>query len=208
MAIETVRNLPVGHGDVSFIMQQTGISAPFICTMSFNFTSQPTVTNMNYLHQQWGDHLMPLVHAGISLVRVHAFYKLDASNDTVHDSTSAAVPGTGGIATTGTAPHTALLIRKHTALAGRRNVGRMYLPGVTEEDIDQAGSVNSTYLAAAETAVDAFFGLITQYNPEIVHSKQYDPEEEAVPPTPPAPTPITSLSVDNFCATQRRRLKR
>lgn len=208
MAIKVIRNLPVGHGDVSWIHQQTGVSSPYVCTMSFNFTSQPTETIMNDLHAVWGLHVMPLIQTAISLVRTHAFYKMDASNDTVHDSTLAPVPGVGAPATSATSPQVALLVRKHTALAGRRNIGRMYLPGLGESAVDNVGSINSTQLQQAETAMAAFFAEIVQYNPEIVHSKQFDDEEEPVPPTPPAPTPITRLSVDNFCATQRRRLNR
>lgn len=189
-------------------MRGTGVSAPYICTMSFNFTSAPTSIQMLDIQDAWADTIMPVIQSGVVLENFHVFYKMDSQNDQVFDANGPPVAGTGGTAGLSLPPNTAYLARKQTAFAGRRNVGRMYLPGVPEAAVDGLGNVNGAQITALNTALGTLYTRLVQYNPEIVHSKQWDPEKEPVAPVPPLPTPITGLVVDNVVATQRRRLHR
>ena len=208
MAVEVVRNLPVGHGDGSWIMRATGQARPYICTMSFNFTSAPTSVQLLDIQDAWGDTVMTMVQSGVVLENFHVFYKLDSSNDQVFDANGPPIAGSGGLAGTSHPPNVAYLARKQTAYAGRRNVGRLYIPGVPEAGADGLGNVDAALITTWNTKLGTLFSRLTQYNPEIVHSKQWDPTEEPNPPTPALPTPITGLVLDNVIATQRRRLHR
>ena len=95
-------------------------------------------------------------------------------------------------------PQVAYLVKKLTALGGRRNRGRFYLPGVVESKVDGAGNVLGAFQTTIQTSMDDFMtdtgaadiGVV------ILHSDGG------------TPTDVTSLQVEPKVATQRRRLKR
>lgn len=97
-------------------------------------------------------------------------------------------------------PNCAILVRKNTALGGRKQRGRIYLPPYRGQDADvsNAGLIGSMTQGILQTA---FNTLVTQLNgldlvPTLFHSDPLDP-----------PTTITSFSVQSLLATQRRRLR-
>jgi len=122
----------------------------------------------------------------------------------VYTSTEAPFPGNDPAACI--PPNTAYLIRKRTDLAGRRGRGRFYLPGVTEERVDNVGNVLSGTVGSMQTICDAFYSRLTFdagarfYPPVVLH------RSEGIGTEPP-PTPITRFVVDGKVATQRRRLR-
>src|SRR5215831_6153930 len=64
-----------------------------------------------------------------------------------HPGTASGEPGYAGAS---------LLIRKNTGLGGRKNTGRMFVPGIAEDNIELGGGIESTYLDGAQDAADAF----------------------------------------------------
>lgn len=94
-------------------------------------------------------------------------------------------------------PNTAYLVRKRTALGGRRNRGRLFLPGVAESNVGNGGQVAAGTVAALQTAFDDFRDALTALDSPLVllHSASSDP------------TDIIRLVVDARVATQRRRLR-
>lgn len=101
----------------------------------------------------------------------------------------------------------ALLIRKNTALGGRRNRGRCFLPGLLNElNVSAVGLIDSGAVGEYSTAANSWLSNLGQaLTPAgacpmvLLHSEG----ESAVP----EPTVVTSLSVDNVISTQRRRLR-
>ena len=100
-------------------------------------------------------------------------------------------------------PNTAVLIKKTTASGGRRNRGRMYVPGFGLRSlVTPAGIIDPAYLADLQTNLDDFLALInagTGFNATnlgVLHSEP-----------PSAPAVITSLTAEAKVATQRRRLR-
>src|SRR5229473_1782250 len=94
------------------------------------------------------------------------------------------------------------LVRKNTGLVGKHFRGRMYLPGTTQGDTDSTGSnLTNTALTTYQTALTAFFTAIaggTQSSLMVLlHSLVSVP-----------PTTVTSLTVQQLYAAQRRRLRR
>jgi hypothetical protein len=102
----------------------------------------------------------------------------------------------------------ALLVRKRTASAGRRNRGRFYMPllGVLEAAVSQIGVINAADVTNAQARVDLWFDAMNAGGaeatpPVILHS-------DGGVTAPGDPTPITSWHVEPIIATQRRRLRR
>lgn len=125
--------------------------------------------------------------------------------------------GTGGNGTTSLSPGSALLFTKNTALGGRRGRGRMYLPGVAEVVVNDAGGLEAGAALQFQTAADALlqdletagWPMFLLHSPptewQIVNGQSRRIE---VAGSVPAPTEVTSLTVSSTIATQRRRLRR
>jgi hypothetical protein len=112
-------------------------------------------------------------------------------------------------ATGGAVPqNTAVLVRKLSALGGRRNRGRFFVPGAIETTIEPHGVMATGNIASWQTAADAFLAAVNGAggvgNMVILHSTEALP----APPGHPEPTDVTALKVLELCATQRRRLRR
>lgn len=97
--------------------------------------------------------------------------------------------------------NTAVLVRKNTALGGRRNRGRLYHPPilVNEANVNTLGVLS----AAARDNIQAGFNIFLDaidtalYKVNLYHQ------------SPPfTPTPVNSFSVQQLLATQRRRLRK
>lgn len=100
-------------------------------------------------------------------------------------------------------PNCALLIRKASALGGRRNRGRAYFPGLAlKPSSSPAGVLDPAAVTALQGDADEWWTLAATAGPPevsglvILHSE-----------APFTPTPITSLDVQDKIATQRRRLR-
>lgn len=94
----------------------------------------------------------------------------------------------------------ATLIAKRTALGGRKNRGRFYLPGLLASHVDTDGSIKSGTLSTLQTA---FNNLLITYNTitgvggaVVLHSGAGAPAE------------VTDLRVEGSLASQRRRARR
>jgi len=105
----------------------------------------------------------------------------------------------GGLAESTASPQVAFLVKKVTDLGGRRQRGRMFIPGVAEADVGSDGVLSSGMLANLDEAADAFkIGMESVVQPLfLLHNHPDD-----------APTPIVALVADSRVATQRRRLRR
>lgn len=113
---------------------------------------------------------------------------------------SASVPfGNAGTDTSQALPgNTALLVRKNTAVGGRRGRGRMYIPGITEAESPGGGTVLSTFVTGMQTACATFLGHLSSASLPMVllHSDAT------------APTLVTSLTVESVFGSQRDRMRR
>lgn len=105
----------------------------------------------------------------------------------------------GTLTNEGVTPNTALLIKKTTAVGGRRGRGRMYWPGIEEGVIDAYGNIDP---GAQSTFQDKFTSfkesLSTNDVPMVVLHGQ----------SGFTPHLVSSLIVQPVAATQRRRLRK
>lgn len=93
------------------------------------------------------------------------------------------------------------LIRKGVVGGGRRNQGRMYVPGLGEDKVASNGAITAAERALLQTSIDA---MLTDLEAVSFVQRCVVFHNSA----PFAPSGITSFTVQQFIATQRRRLRR
>lgn len=188
--------IPNGYSEVAFFHSLTGSLHASVCTIGVNYTGSDFNNEANGLASAWGETIMQ------SMADVWTYTKATfRSQAGVTKERNTGFPG--GTAHTPTTPNTTFLIRKITGLPGRRERGRMYLPGCSEQDLDGTGVVapsKATEIAGhltelIEAATDLHFAFVLFHNVE-------DLETESE-----APTTIQELVVDGRAATQRRRMR-
>lgn len=99
----------------------------------------------------------------------------------------------------GEPPQVAVLVQKITFFGGRRGRGRVYIPGVREDDVLASGLLDPAQLTLWQSSIDAFEGALTLAGIQLV--VLHDIETVS-------PTPVESLVVSPRVATQRRRNRR
>lgn len=110
--------------------------------------------------------------------------------------------GTLAASTTMAPQNCAALIQKGTQRPGRAGRGRMYWPTLLDQDVDNVGVIVPAVRTRILAMMNAFVAQITVANgfvwPVVLHSTAAggDPER------------ITSFTVSNVIATQRRRLRK
>lgn len=107
----------------------------------------------------------------------------------------------GTDASPGTPANFSYLVHKVTAFGGRAGRGRMYIPGVDETQVNDAGDIDSTLTDAMTTAMGVFRDELNtaDLEPVLLHG-------EDSPIT--LPSPITAFVCDGVGGTQRRRMRR
>jgi len=119
--------------------------------------------------------------------------------------------GVGSVSRTGTAslttlPHNcAILVRKNTALGGRRGKGRIYLPPwmIAESNITPAGVIFQTGVDSVTLDFETWRAQLSALNLQAVLLHGDSPNSAT-----PSPTPILNFACQSVIATQRTRLRR
>lgn len=98
-------------------------------------------------------------------------------------------------------PNNSFLVKKNTALGGRKNRGRAFIPHVQEDEVDGNGNIDSVFV---ENAQDAFITFNTAVGTAL------EVTAGVLLHTDPAdtPTPLVSGTWSSKIATQRRRYAR
>ena len=108
-------------------------------------------------------------------------------------------PVVGTLTGMGIPSNSSWLIKKNTALGGRHNRGRMYIPpyGLASANVETNGNINSTLVGIMQDFWDAILTAVgvSSWELFVLHSDST------------TPTPINGFSVENQVATQRRRLR-
>lgn len=203
--------IPPGFGLASIHLALDNDVEPIAVTLGVEPVSPPLSINHAYQVQ---DAFRSTVLVGMANDYRLAGVRLQAGQDAGEPITFDVTPATearGGATSEPLPQNCSLLIRKLTALGGRRGRGRMFLPGIDEDTVSSAGFVAGSTLTAWQGIFDDFFdalpvdgaagGVGDAVNPVLLHS-------EVVGETTPAPTAITGFAVQSVIATQRRRLRR
>jgi hypothetical protein len=97
----------------------------------------------------------------------------------------------------------AFMLNKHTGLPGRRKKGRVYLPGVSEQDADQNGRMAPSKITELNNNLaEVLTGWSGEgFTPVLLHNASNDPLVDT------SPTSITSITCADKVATQRDRMR-
>lgn len=190
--------IPAGyaHAELQFLV--TGDAEPMLSTFGLKLDGGANVATANSLMAAFAT---PFATQLATVTKLTGL-KLTVGDDgdpLVYQSSSATASFSGG---TALPQNCAFLVRKRTASGGRRNRGRMFLPGCNDNLVDELGNVTSAGQTSLQTACTAFLTAV-----QAVASV----EEMVILHTPtvetPLPTVVTSLAIDPRIATQRRRLR-
>lgn len=191
--------IPAGFAQVNF--RFGGIAAP----TGAEFTLGLDVTGSGDTPEDVADvlrlliesDLMPALNGDLSFLGVLVKFGPDATGPSAFVASS----DTGGSAGNGATPQVAYLIQKLTALGGRAGRGRMFLPGVVEGNVNDAGELEAGVASGFDTIWDGIGTAIAlnSWTPVLLHQ----PGSPLV-----MPTPITGFRTDPRAATQRQRLRR
>lgn len=154
-------------------------------------TQGPTETMLDALQDWWEDSGKIRTSLSYTLSNIELRNDIEVLNRSV---------GTNGSLTDAPAPPgCAALVRLGSGLVGRKNRGRIYLPGMLlDDDIDSDGSILSGTVLSIQGVVDDLMAAIASASatPVVLHSDVG------------TPTLVTSAQVQSVSATQRRRLRR
>jgi hypothetical protein len=193
--------IPVGAAQVLIPLAHSGIARSAAITFGIDVSgSLGTGTEiadriMTAFHTTILDKMDLEVTAGP--VHVNLGTGAGASNPTQGTTTF-----TGGQVQSSLPSNCAVLVKKSTALGGRHNRGRLFVPWmVAEGSVDEGGIIAPSEVTTFQTACTAFLtslnGTTTSAPMVLLHQSGSA-----------APTPVTALVVDRLIATQRRRLGR
>jgi hypothetical protein len=183
-------NIPATYYESAFEMQQNVTLKPAIVTMGWKYDGANFDGDRVTVEESFVTNILPRLSDSITLVRVTW---RDASG-TLRDTGYSAA---GGNSDPGTSPNVAYLVKKNTGVGGRKNRGRMYVPGCVETKVDSAGIVTPTFQATLQGNFTDWqeAAAVANFTMQILHNSVVDP------------TVVTSLFVESTVATQRRRLR-
>lgn len=191
--------IPSGFGQVNWFFTGSNLpsGAEVTCGITTSdWTGTPTEA-AEELYTHWASDIMGILLSTMALAKCVVKFGPTDTGPTGEFSGSAG----GGVGSPGIQPATSLLVSKTTSFGGRAGRGRMFVPGMSEADVQEDGDVDPSFLTAAQGSFDALFDDMTASNlePRLLHSA-----------TSPLSTPtlIDAFVVQGKVATQRRRLRR
>lgn len=192
--------VPLGYASVSIEHWLTGYNRPAVCTWAVN--NSAAMLDPDELAAEQSTAYRTTIGTQVdSTVTIRDCRVLvgQGSGDPLIGFSTLTSPG--GRSAESTPPSLALMISKRTALGGRRNRGRFYVPwAVADTAVAENGSISGAVVNTWQTQANAFMTYLSVTNETpmvLLH--------EGTPPDVPAPTTVTNLSVDGTIRTQRRR---
>lgn len=202
--------IPPHYAHVLHSFRLEGDPDPFAITYGVEVSDPPVAADVNglagALHVAFYENVIPQMSSQIILQATEIRYQGDALPAPPAIGVFTEDHAGGNTGATVIAPqNVAFLVHKRTALAGRHGRGRLFLPGVPEGSVDNVGNVLAGTLTGFNAALATwrtdiaadvnFVGMV------VLH------DDASISPTP-APTLVTSISMDPVVATQRRRLRK
>lgn len=183
--------IPAGFSQVILKMRIDSPGGFRIATTSLGVVGAPSTIMATDIGQAWQTDVWNVL-GSTNLDYVSCEVRDSANADEVFFNTN------GPIGLEIIAPNTCVLVQRRSSLIGKKNRGRMYVPGIAyDATFNQAGQMSSGSVTDYTAAFTDFFSDLVGlgYDPVILHADGS------------TPTAQTSFSVDSTAATQRRRLR-
>lgn len=191
--------IPAGHAQCRAVFDSEGPSDPVMVVTGHVRPSGLTagVIASTVANSLWGGpgSLLSMMADSFTLIRVDCDMN-PGTGDIEQGQWNGSL--SGGLGGTAVPPQVAVLIKKVSSLAGRRNRGRMYVPGLEGASCGPDGIVNPTPLGNWQAAADAWLAASVTNGVDAVILHETPPDTA---------TPILSLEVQATVATQRRRVR-
>lgn len=187
--------IPIGFGQCNFKHVSASIVGEAECTLGFeNGTGGSAQTAADALAVMWVARIMPLLSSGLQFTGT--LVKLGPN--TTGPSAISPASTSGGDAAAIVPGNVSVLIKKVVNAGGRKNRGRLFLPGLDEADVDSASGVASAKLTALGTGFTNLYNdmVAADLTPYVLHGDLT------------APSLMTGFAPQLKVATQRRRLRR
>lgn len=184
--------IPTDHAEILMIMQMENDPDPYANTFGVFLDGGSVADAGSVAAVAWETNVMPVLSEDVELVGV----VVRDGDGNVAELTRSEV---GGVNVGSVPGNGAVLVRKLTAVAGRKNRGRFFVPGLREDEVNGAGVITPTTTNVIQGGFLDWLADMTTglFLPVILHTLNTDP-----------PTLITGVSTQALMATQRRRLRR
>lgn len=166
----------------------------------------------NRWQTQFDNYITPQLDNQCSTVPCYVVRGNGSTTPTV--AVAAGAPGTGGRAITSPTPQVSLLVKKQTAVGGRKNRGRMFVPwAFATGELTEEGTITSPPVSTLQAAFSNFLTAMNtvQALHWVIANKTLveDPVTHKMYPTAiTMGEPVLSVLVERSVATQRRRMVR
>lgn len=193
--------IPEDFGQLTFHMSSSETAGAVVCTLGVGIgTSNELGDTVNHAAAAWSNLIMPLITNTITFTGASLLAR--RSNLLERWDSTVEAPQAGGNGPAQLPDNCAILVQKKTAFAGKRNRGRIYMPGVDEGSVVR-NTLGEIALIGLQSAWDAFGTELKldegTYNapmlPVILHHSAG------------APTEINNFVVQARLATQRGRMR-
>lgn len=189
--------IPAGFAQASFGGTVAGDAEQMFITLGLDLSAPADQAMANDLYDAWTDALQGDTSSDFTF-EICQLKEGPTATGPTFDSAGPPLPGAVGVAMVPC--NTALLVRKNTALGGRKGRGRMYSVGqVMVDNIGGAGILSPTVVATLDADFFSFLGAVQGVTgvsgAVLLHSDAT------------TPTPILGLNPQSRVATQRRRLR-
>lgn len=189
--------VPIGCVDMWLKFAMAGDPEPMWTSLAYRVEEPPfTHANAVALTAHLVGELKLTMSSEITLLG--AVFRIGSDGADIIDEVSFNIQG---VVTVASLPNnTAVLVRKVTALGGRRGRGRMFIPGANRDSCTGNGALIPDAFAGWATAIEAFTDGIPAganvSNPVLLHQS-----------APFDATDVVTLQLQHQVATQRRRMR-
>jgi len=198
------------EGQWTFHYTGDDVSGDLVVTMGFfcNTSSDYDQSTNDDVSAAWEE--VVAVTCDDSLTYTKLTTQINDSTNVLDFETISNTPG--GLSGNNILPlNNAVVVKKLSGFAGRRRRGRLYLPGIPEDAVDDNGLVLGSFIATIVDAMETFrTTCATTVSPNcncaILHRDISKPAKPAYELSSAPHTLISSFSVDPVVGSQRKRL--
>lgn len=192
--------IPPGFAQVTFVHSHPAAEGEVDVVFGVGLDDVPDVTTLQEIASCWEANILPQISNMVVFENSRMYVGQDPGDPIVIEFAQDP-PVAGGDSGPTQAINTAYLVKKSSGLGGRRNRGRMFIPGVVGSRLLDNGHLSPTFAANLGAACDAFLTQLEAVTGVegmvILHA----------PPSVLAPTVVIALTPAPKVATQRRRLR-
>jgi len=198
------------EGQWTFHYAGDNVSGDLVVTMGFfcNTSSDYDQSTNDAVSAAWEEVVAVTCDDSLTYTRLHTL--INDSTNVLEFETISNTPG--GLSGNQILPlNNAVVVKKLTGFSGRRKRGRLYLPGIPEDAVDDQGNVLGSFITTIVDAMTTFketceTTVSPNCNCAILHRDISKPAKPAYELASAPHTLIASFGVDPIIGSQRKRL--